>query len=66
MNNLGIAVDYNEFPKSVWYINDRNDNLSYSITSNNLVSFKNLSKSDTNILSCFISKTNIYIRRGIN
>ena len=30
MNNLGIAVDYNEFPKSVWYINDRSDNLSYS------------------------------------
>ena len=30
MNSLGVAVDYDEFPKSIWYINDRDDNLSYS------------------------------------
>ena len=30
MNNFGIAVDMEEFPKSKWYIFDRTDNLSYS------------------------------------
>ncbi len=30
MNSLGVAVNLDDFPKSVWYINDREDNLSYS------------------------------------
>lgn len=30
MNSFGLEVDLNNFPKSVWYINSRDNNLSYS------------------------------------